>query len=109
MWVDFSTASLCAKVNLRMDEVASELLKPIARVVLAIARGLLWLSWEFMIQTIGWGIGWIICRLVSFETFPKEKISEVDDASWPVAIIVEVVGLVFLACLAYWLTGFVEG
>jgi len=90
-----------------MEEVASELLKPIARIFLAIVRGLIWLSWELMIQTIGWSIGWVICRAISFGYFPKERISEVDNAPLFVALVVELIGLAFLLFLAYWLSKFV--
>lgn len=90
-----------------MEEVASESLKPIARLFLAIVRGLIWLAWELMIQTIGWSIGWVICRVISFGYFPKEKVSELDSTPVTVAFVVEIIGLAFLCFLAYWLSKFV--
>ena len=90
-----------------MEEVAGDLLKPIARIFLAIVRALIWLSWELMIQIIGWSIGWVICRAISFGCFPKENISEVDGAPIMVALIVEMIGLALLLFLAYWLTQYV--
>ncbi len=92
-----------------MEEEASALLKPVARIILTVAKSLLWLSWELIIQTIGWSIGWVVCRLVSFGTFPKERVSGIDDALWFVALIVEIIGLVFLVCMVNWLNGFVNG
>ena len=87
-----------------MEENVSEL----ARFILAVARGLFWLAWEFLIHTIGWSIGWTLCRLISLGTFPKVQISELDDTPLSIAIIVEIIGLAFLVCIIYWLTNYIN-
>lgn len=80
-----------------MDDLLSLLKWP----VVALLRALWWLSWELLVQTIGWSIGWVFLRALTFGRFPEERFRGLDDASWSKALFIEAVGLVLLA-LAIW-------
>jgi len=80
-----------------MIEFADTLLRPVATLLLGIARFLLWLGWEFFVQTVGWSIGWLVCRAIFFGRFPTEALGDRDEASFGTALMVELVGLATLA------------
>ena len=71
-------------------------------IIAAVLRALWWLAWDFGVETIGWSIGWGVCRLVTAGRFPHERLGEQDEASSGVAGLVEGTGLLVLA-LAIWL------
>jgi hypothetical protein len=70
-----------------------------------ILRGLWWLAWDFCVEIIGWSIGWLVLRLITFGQFPSEPLGGVDQASFGRALFVEVVGLVALASAIWLLSG----
>ncbi|MBT0959585.1 hypothetical protein [Denitromonas iodatirespirans] len=73
--------------------------------LVGVLRALWWLGWEFMIETVGWSIGWCALRVLTVGRFPRERLSGQDDASGPVQCLVESVGLLCLAALLWRLTG----
>ncbi|MCM5682333.1 hypothetical protein M8A51_22625 [Schlegelella sp. S2-27] len=88
-----------------MDDVLEMLLRPIAKLLLALLRGLLWLGWELMFETIGWTVGWLLCRLLSAGRWPRQRWSQQDEAPGGVALVVELIGLGALALAVAALSG----
>lgn len=87
-----------------MHDAAELLIRPIATALLYLARGLLWLGWDFCVQTVGWTVGWLVCRFITAGRFPAERVGDLDDAPGGVAFFVELIGLACLAALA-WILG----
>lgn len=92
-----------------MLDFADELARPIANVVLAIARGLWWLVWEFFVESVGWYIGWPICRVLSVGRFPETGLHDQDQASGWEVVGVQLTGLAALGGVIWLLAGFVYG
>ena len=44
-------------------------------IIAAVLRALWWLAWDFGVETIGWSIGWGVCRLVTAGRFPHERLA----------------------------------
>lgn len=83
----------------------SDFFAPPKNFLLGILRALWWLAWDFCVETIGWSIGWLMLRLVTFGRFPDEPLSGVDQASTGVALFVQLVGLGTLAGFIWFLSG----
>lgn len=83
----------------------SDLLDVPKGLVLGVLRALWWLAWDFCVETVGWSIGWATLRLLSFGRFPQAPLRGVDDASGPLRLFVEVVGLVVLGTAIWALSG----
>lgn len=84
-----------------VDELVDGLGKPLLRIAVGFLRALWFVAFELMFEFVGWWIGWPVCRLFSLGRFPEQRMGEQDQASWPVALTVEVVGLATLAALIY--------
>ena len=91
-----------------MIDVEDFVFRPIARLVLIIARALWWLGWEFFVQTIGWSIGWPIWRLLTFGRFPDTGFRDLNETSWGAALLVELTGLGALALVICGLVSYVS-
>ncbi len=91
-----------------MEELAEGALKGVLRLLGLCIRVLIWLMCEFLFEKVAWYIGWPICRLVTFNSRPGERITESDQASGTTQFMVSMTGLVSLlalgACIAQ-LTG----
>lgn len=74
----------------------------IARLIAGFFRLLVWLWSEFLFDTLGWKIGWCVCKLLSFGQLPKIGLTDADEASTTTRIAVELFGIGFL-CTAAWL------
>jgi len=74
-------------------DVSDLLLRPVASALLWIARVLWWLGWEFFVETIGWSIGWPICRALTLGRFPDTGFRDQEETSWWASLLVELVGL----------------
>jgi len=79
-----------------LDELAESALKGILRLIGLIIRVLIWLTYEFLFEKIAWYIGWPICRLITFNTLPREGITESERASGTTQFMVSMTGLVSL-------------
>ena len=84
---------------------ASDLLEFPRALLLGVLRALWWLAYDFLIQTIGWSVGWLTLRLLSFGKLPKEPLSALDQVSFGLALFIELIGLITLACLILLLSG----
>ena len=82
-----------------VDELIEVAARPLAKLVYLLARSLLWLGWDMLVQTVGWSIGWCIFRVVTLGNYPEERLTEVDDAHWVTALFVELTGLAFLGAV----------
>ena len=89
-----------------MLEVVDTLLRPILSSVLAVARAVLWLGWDFGFQIVGWSIGWVVCRIITFGKFPHVGFGEVEEMDFWVALLVEIIGLLVLALAVFLLAGY---
>ncbi len=83
----------------------SEFLSGSASFLLGLLRGLWWLTWDFMIQTIGWAVGWIVWRVLTLGRFPREPLGGMDRVPWFLRLIVDLTGLATLATGIWWLSG----
>lgn len=73
--------------------------------VLGVLRALWWLGWDFIIQTVGWSIGWCVLRVLTLGHYPRERLGDLAGASWVTSLWVELVGLAVLATTIWWLAG----
>lgn len=76
-------------------------LRPLASVIVGVFRILVWLWSEFLFDTLGWRIGWCVCRVLSFGQLPKVGFTCEDEVSTTTRIAVELLGIAFL-CTAAW-------
>jgi len=81
-----------------------ELLEWIPRVVLVILRALYWLGWDFFFHVIGWYVGWLFLRALSFGHFPAAQIGEFDESPLWVQLMVALVGFAVLGCAIFLLS-----
>ncbi|KRA74507.1 hypothetical protein ASD78_13670 [Lysobacter sp. Root667] len=91
-----------------IDEVDDFLFRPIARFALIVARALWWLSRELLVETVGWSIGWLIWRLLSFGRFPDTGFGDLEQTSGWAALLVEFTGLAAIALTIWGLTAYVS-
>ncbi len=82
-----------------MEDVADGLLKPVLKLILLLLRGLQFLAWDLLIESIGWTIGWYFYRIVTLGRYPAECQSEQDETYWAKALFIEATGLLVLAGL----------
>ncbi len=66
-----------------------------------VLRLLLWLAWEFLFETVGWWIGWTVCRCLSLGHFPSVGIAEGESVPWPLRVMVELLGIAALVALLW--------
>ena len=93
-----------------MEEfVAEGLLRTILRLLQGILRVVLFIAWDLMIEVVAWYAGWCLLRVVSLATYPKENISEYENASTSTAIIVVIAGFVLLGSLFFGLSRLLSG
>ena len=83
----------------------TDLLRP----VLWIARALLWVGWDLLVRTIGWSIGWVFFRAITFGRFPDTGIGDLDQTSFVYSLIIEFTGLLLLAGFVFFLTQYING
>ena len=74
-------------------------------IVVGMLRVLWWLGWDFLVQTVGWCVGWPIVRAVTLGRFPQERFGDIHQAHWAHELVVEAVGLAVLAAAIWWLSG----
>ncbi len=89
-----------------MIDVEDIIFRPVARGALVIARALLWLGWDVFVETIGWSIGWLIWRTLTFGRFPETGLGDIDETPWWVALLVELTGLLALVLLVWGLASY---
>ncbi|WP_447957716.1 hypothetical protein [Vreelandella sp. EE7] len=79
-----------------LDELADGFLKTVLRLFGVVVRTLIWLIWELFFLTLAWYIGWSICRALTLNHFPRQFITDEDEASDLVHTTVSLVGLLAL-------------
>ena len=84
---------------------STDLLTAPKTLLLGILRALWWLGWDFLVQTVGWSIGWPIARVLTLGRFPHVRFGGVLEAHWTHELVVEVLGLAALATAIWWLSG----
>ena len=83
----------------------TDLLRP----VLWIARALLWLGWDLIVRTIGWSIGWVFFRTITFGRFPDTGIGDIEQTSFGYSLIIELTGLLLLAAFVLFVSQYING
>lgn len=86
-------------------EVAEGLFRPLATGALWLLRALLWLAWDLALSIVGWGIGWCVCRVLTFGRYPGVGIGEEAHCEFLPRLAVELLGLATLFGLVWWLSG----
>ncbi|WP_221798447.1 hypothetical protein [Oceanobacter mangrovi] len=81
------------------DLVGEGIFRFLLHVLVWTARILYFLAWELMIERIGWSIGWVICRLLSWGKYPEVGLGEYDHASGPTSVLVNLIGILVLASI----------
>ncbi|MEZ5701343.1 MAG: hypothetical protein R3E42_04280 [Burkholderiaceae bacterium] len=84
---------------------ASDLFDLPKSLFLGALRVLWWLAYDFLVQTIGWSAGWLVLRLLTLGSWPRESITELHQARTELAFFVEMVGLITIASLICLLSG----
>lgn len=75
--------------------------RPVASIVVNVIRFLVWLCSEVLFETLGWKIGWCVCRVLSLGQWPKAGLAEEATAGLLTRLLVEVFGIVVL-CVVAW-------
>lgn len=75
--------------------------RAIASVIVGVFRFLVWLWSEFLFDTLGWRIGWCVCRALSLGNLPEVGFRCEKDASTAARITVELLGIAVL-CIVAW-------
>ncbi|MCP5283769.1 MAG: hypothetical protein H6933_02605 [Burkholderiaceae bacterium] len=91
-----------------MADLAEVLFRPIAVGILWVLRAMLWLGWELMFSTIGWGAGWLVVRIATVGRLPNVGIREEGNYDFLPRLAVELIGLLALSALVWWLAGALE-
>ncbi|WP_395669230.1 hypothetical protein [Rhodoferax sp.] len=84
-----------------MADLIDLLLRPFAVATLWLLRALLWFGLELMFSTIGWGIGWCVCRVLTLGRLPSVGIKDEERYDFLPRVAVELVGLASLALLIW--------
>lgn len=79
-----------------MLDVADDLVRPVARLGLAVLRALWWLSWELWLESVSWTIGWFTCRAVSLGRVPSVALGDRESAGTGEALVVHLSGMASL-------------
>ena len=87
-----------------MDELIGDIFRPILRFLYGFLRVLLYIGWDLLVAHVGWTIGWIFYRTMTFGLFPKEKLRELDRCSWGKALFIELTGLGIIGFLVYFVS-----
>ncbi len=85
-----------------MEDIADGLMRPILKLLAAVLRVMWFLISEILGEILLWGVGWCFWRAISFGRYPKQGISEADQASVATEVIVQITGLILLVALSYW-------
>ncbi len=80
-----------------------DLLEFMIRPVYWLARVLLWFTWEFAVQTVGWHVGWVVCRLLTLGRWPEEGIGCQETVGVGRLLFVVCVGILFLLGIVWFL------
>lgn len=84
---------------------ADDLLSFPKSALLFVLRALWWLAWDLLVEGIGWTIGWVFYRALTFGRFPDFGVNEQENASYPLRLSVELTGLAILAVAIWLLSG----
>ena len=82
-----------------MEEGIGELLRLVYRVIVAGFRIVQLVAWEWLFHGIGWHLGWLFYRVVSFGRFPSARSRDEYQASLSTVLLVELTGLTLLGIL----------
>lgn len=91
-----------------MEEIIEGPIKFVARILLLIFRGIIWLTWEMMCERLLWYLGWPAVRTVTLGTFPKESFNETDKATLLVHLTVAFIGLLYPLIFAFLLNRYLS-
>lgn len=87
-----------------MEDLLTDLFRPVFRALLALCRGLFWLAWHGIIEVIFWGVGWCVLRLLSLGHYPEEGILEAERAGLAKEIAISLFGFFVLSSSIYGLS-----
>jgi len=88
-----------------MEEIVTEVGRPLVRLFFYIFRGILWLAWDLSVQIIGWGVGWFFLRILTIGNFPKYQISDQENSPFWQAILIELFGIAIIGFITMVLYG----
>ena len=92
-----------------MEEVAEGFIKVILKGILSFARLLVYVSWELMYEKISWYLGWPVVRIITIGYYPKEGISDEENAPIFIHFLVSLIGIAYPIIIAYYLTTLLLG
>ncbi|GAA6151762.1 hypothetical protein [Pseudoteredinibacter isoporae] len=84
-----------------MIDLIEVLFKDVLRLLGLLVRMVIGLMYELCFETIGWYVGWPICRLFSLKRWPEQGINDQERASQLTQCLVSIVGLVSLLALSF--------
>ena len=103
-----SAQSLCAKINVTVEDIFELIVKLVAKAVLGVVRLLLWISVEFVYEKLLWQIGWLVLRIFTFGHLPKRALNDGENENPISFLFVALLGLSMLLLLAYILVEYLE-
>jgi|TARA_Y100000296_G_scaffold7231_1_gene8659 hypothetical protein len=81
-----------------MEELVTEgIIKAGLRIILIILRVIYFIGWELFVEYVGWAVGWCICRVITIGHYPKYKINSYEDAPLSTVLVVNGIGIFFVA------------
>ena len=78
-----------------------DILDVIARPLLYVLRGALWLVWEAFVLTVAWWVGWPVWRLLTLGRFPHAGFNGDDEAGTRELVLVCTVGLALIGSVTW--------
>lgn len=88
-----------------MDDVVDlldSLIRPLLRLIVLLVRGLWWAAHDWIFETICWGTGWLVLRIVTLGRWPTVGIAEPHKMGDADAMLIALLGLAVLVASGYW-------
>ena len=92
-----------------MEDAAEGIIKVVLKGLLSFIRLLVYVSWELMYEKISWYLGWPVVRIITLGYFPREGISEEENAPLFIHFLVSLIGIAYPIIFAYYLTSLLSG
>lgn len=77
-----------------MEEIIEFFLKPLFNFLVFLFRIVFFVVWEVLPEYLGWIIGWLTCRLLTFGNYPKEGLQNYSETPIITKIFVTFIGII---------------
>jgi len=91
-----------------MEDLAEGSLKLLLKASYMMLRAMAWIIMELGYERLAWWSGWCVCRSITLNRYPPQRISGFDQAPGVIALVVGGTGLLSLLVLAAMLAIVIE-